>query len=706
MDYVIEQRVVTFMKKVLYFYEMQEIESFALENKEIVLYGAGALAKRIIVLLDSLNCKKNIAKIVVTANHQHIESISGITITDDVQALNNATVLVGTIDYRDDILELLREVQCDCFCISDVLGAAILRGDGFCNEKYMERVSNTIKEALNGKSNNSNKSDIVFFTPPYWDAYSPFSAVPCLVAALKKHGFRPKQYDLGIVCVNNTLIREWNQLKAVVLSKNYYDEFITKYRFNTYGTWEAYFDSVSDVLGETYCLEKLKEIYIDLDDTQRAALDGIFSMVEWVNVYGIDFEMCNDIDLELTKFYDESFFECLSSNFFIEAIGNIGKIVGISITSTSQFVYGCALAKIIKKLLPNVTIILGGSCSDVFFKSGYKNKKEIFNYFDYVVIGEGETAITRLVQAIMDDTETEDIPNLIRYSDSDCTLPAIFIEDIDSLESPDYDGLDLEQYLSPKKMLAYQSSRGCHYGYCAFCNHDDKYRHNYRTKKPTEIVKDLLWLHNKYKVDHFQFVDEAIRPDCFEKMIEVMDNYDEFKKIKWFFYSRVSYRYTKKLLEKAKKNGCEMVMFGVETLNQRLLNFIKKGITAEASVYSLKLFHECGIKTFSWLMTNLPSETLCEAKQDLEDVKKVSKYIDAMSVGPFMLVRNTDMYRNPQKFNIIKKCIMDPTRFESHFEGNIINKDEILDFLKNEYYPYIQKMNLNVNRYSLFFKNI
>ena len=32
----------------------------------------------------------------------------------------------------------------------------------------------------------------------------------------------------------------------------------------------------------------------------------------------------------------------------------------------------------------------------------------------------------------------------------------------------------------------------------------------------------------------------------------------------------------KETLEKARNNGCEMVMFGVETLNQRLLKFIKK----------------------------------------------------------------------------------------------------------------------------------
>ena len=104
-------------------------------------------------------------------------------------------------------------------------------------------------------------------------------------------------------------------------------------------------------------------------------------------------------------------------------------------------------------------------------------------------------------------------------------------------------------------------------------------------------------------------------------------------------------------------------------------------------------------------MTNLPSETLDEARKDLEDIKNASEYIDAMDVGPFMLVRNTDMYHDPEKFNIIKKCSVDPVRFESHNNGEIIDKDEMLKFFQTEYYPYTQKMNLNVSRYTLFFRN-
>jgi radical SAM superfamily enzyme YgiQ (UPF0313 family) len=201
-------------------------------------------------------------------------------------------------------------------------------------------------------------------------------------------------------------------------------------------------------------------------------------------------------------------------------------------------------------------------------------------------------------------------------------------------------------------------------------------------------------------------VDEAIRPDCFKKMVERMDEYPAFKKMKWFYYSRVSRLYDDKLLEKARENGCEMVMFGVETLNQRLLRFIKKGINADASRYCLKLFHECGIKTYAWLMCNLPSETLEEVQNDYNEIIKFRDKIDAICITPFMLVKNTDMSKEPEKYNIIYIDKEDPCRFLSYYNDKIIDSNAMMKFYMEQYVPLMNKWNFSKNRYTLFFDKI
>ena len=330
-------------------------------------------------------------------------------------------------------------------------------------------------------------------------------------------------------------------------------------------------------------------------------------------------------------------------------------------------------------------------------------------YFDYLCVGEGETCLLQLLQYLKGDKsiELKNIPNLVFISgDGTLNYNKQIIEDVDMLPPPDFEGLDLELYLAPRLILPYQTSRGCHYGYCAFCNHDEKYRHNYRTKKMDVVVKELIYLSEKYHTCYFQFVDEAIRPDCFKEMIEHMDENPAFKKMKWFYYSRVSRQYDNNLLEKARRNGCEMIMFGVETLNQRLLNHIKKGISADVSEYCLKLFHECGIKTYAWLMCNLPSETLEEVADDYKKVIKLRKEIDAICITPFMLIKNTDMSKEPEKYNIIYVDKENPCRFLSHYNGEIINHNAMMEFYANQYVPLMEGWNFSKNRYTLFFDKI
>lgn len=212
-------------------------------------------------------------------------------------------------------------------------------------------------------------------------------------------------------------------------------------------------------------------------------------------------------------------------------------------------------------------------------------------------------------------------------------------------------------------------------------------------------------LREKYHVQNIQFVDEAIRPDYFKKMVFEMDKHPEFKMMHWIYYSRVSRQYTKEILDVARRNGCEMVMFGIETFNQRLLNLIKKGISANVSRYCLKLFQECGIMTFAWLMCNLPSETIEEAREDIVETQKMAEYLDCISVGQFCLDINTDMYRNMGEYHITKFNPHDGTRFSSENNGKIINTEAMLNVFKNEYSPLGRKLFFTNNRYVIFFGN-
>lgn len=677
------------------------------EVDKIYLYGAGNICDKIIKIMCELGKDYKIQEILVTNELVNKPNIHGIDVKEfKKKEVNfNIPILIAVSEiYRQDICNLLFNNNFDekkIVILSDQFEKELTESLFDC------KISNLVKkitEVAQEKCNDE-KKDIMFVSPPYWDVYSPFSAVPCLVAKLVEEGFSCSQYDIGIKCIHNLLKNNWGNGIKYVTSKNYYDKRVKIYQKNCYNNLEEYIEGVSFLKKGYESLKEIKENYVNYNPVQKRVLDTFYDYIYVSDISNIDFDECKNIE-KCLKYSDiTNLIETLNQQEVLNMFRNIPDVVGLSITSVCQFIPGCILAKVIKMCFPHVKIILGGSCADLFFKSSYPQKTDIKKYFDYIVLGEGETALVGLLKCFKGEEKLENVPNIICWNpDGTASVKTQIVEDVNCLPAPCYDGLDLDMYLAPRLILPYQTSRGCHYGYCAFCNHDEKYRHNYRTKDMKKVVQELLFMSKRYNTNYFQFVDEAIRPDCFELMINEMDKYDEFKEMKWIFYSRVSRLYTAEMLEKARKNGCEMVMFGVETMNQRLLNFIRKGITADTSKYCLELFHNSGIKTYAWLMCNLPSETIEEAEQDLRDIQAMQDSIDAFYVGPFSLSKNTDMYEKPEKYNIVNRDVKDSLRFDSHNEGRIIDKERMLAFYRNEYLQYQQRCCSSANRYTIFFE--
>lgn len=675
-------------------------------SANMYLYGAGNVADLLLEEIQSRDIFEHIQGIYVTHKESKKEMYNlKIVQFDKANVQADKIIVAVSPKFRDEILLYIEGTQ---------TYEVLILADDFESKLKESQISRQKKVLFDKITSYFEKPkteyyDMMFFSPPFWDVYSPFSAVPSLVGHLRGKGFKIGQVDLGIQSIHTRLIKYWKQVAQYLKSERFFEERVKTNSKNRYKTLESYIESLWFFEGEEYPFEEVKDKYESLDMIQRIVVDVFYDVIYGMNPSWIDFDNCENIENIIDECDADDFLETLAS----EAVGisfqNLPNIVGISITSTNQFIPGCILSQIIKKHLPDTKIIFGGSCVELFFKSSYKNKQDIRKYFDYFCIGEGETCLEQLIKYLKGENSISlfEIPNLLFVDEmGGITYTKQIVEDVNKIAIPDFTGLDLNLYLAPKLILPYQTSRGCHYGYCAFCNHDEKYRHNYRTKNMKQVVKDLLYLSKIYGVKHFQFVDEAIRPDCFKEMVEEMDRHPEFKDIKWFYYSRVSRLYDEKMLKKAKENGCEMVMFGVETLNQRLLNFIKKGISADTSRYCLELFHKCGIKTFAWLMCNIPSETLEEVQEDYDEIIKLKDVTDAISVGTFMLQKNTDMYQDMKKYNILQIDVNDDRRFVSHYNGEIIDKEAMLSFFEKKFIPLQTMWNSSCNRYTLFFKDL
>ena len=92
-----------------------------------------------------------------------------------------------------------------------------------------------------------------------------------------------------------------------------------------------------------------------------------------------------------------------------------------------------------------------------------------------------------------------------------------------TLPPPDFDGLPLEKYFVPTKILPYLATRGCYWGRCEFCDHGEGYTAGYRTKKIQDILADITYLRDKYGARHFHFTDESYPPALFRKLVAWAD---------------------------------------------------------------------------------------------------------------------------------------------------------------------------------------
>ena len=123
----------------------------------------------------------------------------------------------------------------------------------------------------------------------------------------------------------------------------------------------------------------------------------------------------------------------------------------------------------------------------------------LFQYFDSAVVYEGETAFVQLVSAVGAKRSLAEVPNTIYKDETGVhTSPTSYAEDLATLPPPDFDGLPLEKYFVPTRILPYLATRGCYWGRCEFCDHGEGYTAGYRSKKIQDILADIQFLRDKY----------------------------------------------------------------------------------------------------------------------------------------------------------------------------------------------------------------
>jgi hypothetical protein len=111
--------------------------------------------------------------------------------------------------------------------------------------------------------------------------------------------------------------------------------------------------------------------------------------------------------------------------------------VGISITYASQVVAAVVLARLIRRHMRSARIIFGGQIVSAWYDQ-LECCPELFDWCDFVIGHEGETALDVLLTVIEDGGALEGIPNLAWREGTVVHKGPFAVEDVNSLPAPDY----------------------------------------------------------------------------------------------------------------------------------------------------------------------------------------------------------------------------------------------------------------------------
>lgn len=122
----------------------------------------------------------------------------------------------------------------------------------------------------------------------------------------------------------------------------------------------------------------------------------------------------------------------------------------------------------------------------------------------------------QLVSAVGAKQSLADVPNTIYKDATGVHVSATsFAEDMHTLPPPDFDGLPLEKYFVPTKILPYLATRGCYWGRCEFCDHGEGYTAGYRSKRSRTFWARSRTCATSTEPHTFISPMSPIRPPCF-----------------------------------------------------------------------------------------------------------------------------------------------------------------------------------------------
>lgn len=288
------------------------------------------------------------------------------------------------------------------------------------------------------------------------------------------------------------------------------------------------------------------------------------------------------------------------------------KIVGFT-SVFNQHVASLALAKRIKRALPEVTILFGGAnCESLMGLEALR----CFDFIDAVVSGEAEMVFSQVIESVL---AGRGIPNLQGvYTRARALLAsgkpanAPLVEVMDELPRPDFRGF-FERWNASACLADYEprvmfeTSRGCWWGakhHCTFCGLNGQSM-QYRSKSGERALSELVELVEAHPECAVAVVDNILDMKYFKTMLPALAK-KNLPSLQLFYETKANLR--KDQLQMLRDAGIAFIQPGVESFSDGTLDIMRKGVSGLQNIQMIKWAMEVGVWPFWNIIWGFPGE--------------------------------------------------------------------------------------------------
>jgi anaerobic magnesium-protoporphyrin IX monomethyl ester cyclase len=218
-------------------------------------------------------------------------------------------------------------------------------------------------------------------------------------------------------------------------------------------------------------------------------------------------------------------------------------------------------------------------------------------------------------------------------------------------------------------VLPLMTAHGCYHGQCGFCNVGYGAGKGFYPLPVEQVIEQIETLRIKYGTRHIFFTDEAIPPRTLRILSAELAG--RGAPVNWCGCARFERALSQELLESMSRGGCRMLLFGLETASERMIEHIVKGTQRETMSRILKESTQAGIWSHTFFFFGFPTETMDDAQETVNFVYAHQALIHSASVGEFVLERYSPVHLAPEKFGV-RRIIHTPDQdLAIHFDYEV-----------------------------------